>query len=90
MEQKERALRIIFWVSLLGVLFSGYMSYMEIFNGMCAIGTCRVNIQIATIPACVYGLAMYIIIMILACYGLKCTSWCEKNQDSKTSKKKKQ
>ena len=70
--EKEGALRIIFWISLVGVLFSGYMSYMEIFNGMCGLGTCRVDIQIAYIPACIYGLFMYLAIMIVACCGLKC------------------
>ena len=69
--KKELALRVIFWISLAGVLFSGYLSYLEIFHGMCAIGTCRISLEIANIPACVYGFFMYLAVMIVSCMGIK-------------------
>lgn len=66
--KKEMALKIILWISLLGILFSGYLSYSELFKGVCLLGSCS---TIGKIPACVYGLFMYLIVFIISCLGLK-------------------
>jgi uncharacterized membrane protein len=67
--KKEAALKIILVISIAGMLFSGYLSYTEIFAGLCAIGgTCS---SVASIPACVYGFVMYLIVFIICLLGLK-------------------
>ena len=66
---KEVALKTIFGVSLAGMLFSGYLSYSEIFQQTCAIGTC--STKILTIPSCVYGFIVYLIIFVVSILGLK-------------------
>ena len=67
-----RALQLILAISLFGVLFSGTLTYRELTGAtaqMCpspgAPGT------IFGYPACVYGLAMYIILSVLATLGLR-------------------
>lgn len=69
MKQKT-ALRTIFWFSLAGILFSGYLSVSELFFKTCAlgIGTCQ---TVAAIPACVYGFVMYCIVFIFTILGIK-------------------
>ena len=66
---KQRALKIIAGVALIGVLFSGYLSYTEIFQQTCAIGGCSATVL--SIPSCVYGFVMYLIVLIIAVIGLK-------------------
>ena len=67
-----RALQFILAVSLVGVAFSGTLTYRELTGAtaqMCpspgAPGT------ILGYPACVYGLAMYIVLAGLATLGLR-------------------
>jgi len=67
--KKQTALKILFWISLAGVLFSGYLSYTEIFQQTCAIGTC--SAKVFTLPSCVYGLVMYIAGLIVSVIGLR-------------------
>jgi len=70
--KKQTALKTLFWVSLVGVLFSGYLSYTEIFQQVCALGslgTC--STKVFTLPSCVYGLVMYIVILIFSIIGLR-------------------
>jgi uncharacterized membrane protein len=66
MDQKK-SIQIILVVSLIGILFSGYLSYSEIALGVCPAGGCG---KIAGVPTCVYGLVMYLIIFIAAIAGL--------------------
>jgi uncharacterized membrane protein len=66
--KKEIALKIILAISIAGMLFSGYLSYTEIFNGVCSMGSCS---SVASIPACVYGLAMYLVVFVISLLGLK-------------------
>jgi len=66
---KQTALKIILGMSIIGVLFSGYLSYTEIFQQTCVIGAC--STKIFTLPSCVYGLVMYLIVAIVAAVGLK-------------------
>lgn len=70
-----RALKIILVLAIAGLLFSGYLSYMELFApGGCtdALVSCGpVKINILNLPACVYGFFMYLIIFITTLCGLK-------------------
>ncbi|KHO52021.1 MAG: hypothetical protein QT05_C0027G0006 [archaeon GW2011_AR13] len=67
--KKQTALKTLFWISLAGVLFSGYLSYTEIFQEVCLLGTCSTTIF--TIPSCVYGFIMYFAISIISIIGIK-------------------
>jgi uncharacterized membrane protein len=71
--KKEVALKTIMWISIAGLLFSGYLSYTELFAGFCGaatlgMGTCTNVLQI---PACVYGFVMYLIVFIISILGLR-------------------
>ena len=66
--KKETALKAIAWVSAAGVLFSGYMSYAEIFGGVCNTYACS---KLAGVPVCMYGLLMYLALLVIAACGLK-------------------
>ena len=68
--KKQTALKILFWISLAGVLFSGYLSYTEIFQQVCALGG-ACSTKIFTLPSCVYGFVMYIAGLILSIIGLR-------------------
>lgn len=71
--KKELALKIIMWIALAGLAFSGYLSYTELFAGFC--GAAKLGVGLCTnvggIPACVYGFVMYLIILIISILGLK-------------------
>ena len=70
--KKQTVLKAIAIISLLGILFSGYLSYAEIFQqgtNFCASGSC--GQQIAGIPVCIYGLIMYLTVFIISVIGLK-------------------
>lgn len=71
----KNSLKILLVVAITGLLFSGYLSYYELFvPGGCAeaIISCGVKkVTIANLPACVYGFFMYLIIFILSLLGLK-------------------
>ena len=66
---KQKVLKVIAGIALIGVLFSGYLSYTEIFQQTCAIGGC--SSTVLSIPSCVYGFVMYLIVLILAVFGIK-------------------
>ena len=76
--KKQTALKTIFWISIAGMLFSGYLSYMELFAGKtacgaatCGVATCGATATINLgLPACVYGFIMYAIVFIIALLGL--------------------
>ena len=68
--KKQTALKILFWISLAGVLFSGYLSYTEFFQQVCALGG-ACSTKIFTLPSCVYGFVMYIAGLIVSIIGLK-------------------
>lgn len=70
----QKALQIILVISFVGVLFSGFLSYQELFKGGCNVGfvSCGVNTSpILSLPACVYGLVMYTVVFVVAALGLK-------------------
>lgn len=63
---------IIFIISIAGILFSGYLSYTELFAGYCGaakigMGNCT---NVFQIPACVYGFFMYAVIFIISLVGI--------------------
>ena len=66
------ALKIILSVSIIGVLFSGVLSYKEFFEKQ--IVSCPTVGAPGTIwgyPACVYGFIMYAFIFFVAIWGLR-------------------
>ena len=66
--KKQNALIIIFLIAIIGICFSGYLSYNEVINQVCVLGeSCPI---VFNIPACIYGLIMYIIIAIFAFIGI--------------------
>ena len=63
-------LKIIAVLAAAGVLFSGFLSYTELFGGGGA--ACGpVSTLILGLPACVYGFAMYIVVLAVALLSLK-------------------
>jgi uncharacterized membrane protein len=65
---KTLALKVIAVVSLIGVIFSSYMAYAEMTFTACPASGCSV---IAGIPACIYGMVMYLVVLILSLLGLR-------------------
>ena len=67
--KKETALKIIMWIAIVGLIFSGYLSYVEIVQQTCALGnTCS---KVLSIPACVYGFFMYLVVFAISVLGLR-------------------
>ncbi len=62
--EKNGYLKIILAFSVFGMLFSGYLTYGEL-TKTCQFG-CSAAGTIFGLPPCIYGLAMYTIITILA------------------------
>jgi len=67
--KKQTALKTLLGVSVAGALFSGYLSYTEIFQQVCALGTCSTTVF--TIPSCVYGFVMYVVGLVISILGIK-------------------
>jgi uncharacterized membrane protein len=70
--EKNMALKTILGISVLGMLFSGYLSYTELIAGFCGaaklgMGSCT---SVIGIPACVYGFVMYLVVFIISFLGL--------------------
>jgi len=71
---KQKALKIILGISIAGILFSGYLSYLELFAGSCEpspISCGTSGFTLASLPACVYGFIMYTTVLITSILGLK-------------------
>ena len=69
---KERtSLIIVLVIAICGMLFSGYLSYGEVFADGCKLG-CSAGDKgkLLGIPVCVYGLTMYTIIFFVTIAGL--------------------
>jgi len=64
---KRSAIITILIVSILGVLFSGYLTYLELFKKICAFGYC---VTVNGIPTCLYGFILFFIILIASILGL--------------------
>jgi len=65
---KDLTLKIILGISILGMLFSGYLSYGELIQQACPAEGC---VEMAGIPVCVYGFVMYAIVFIISILGIK-------------------
>jgi uncharacterized membrane protein len=66
------ALQTILVISLIGLMFSGYLSYQEVFAGTAR--PCPAPGAQGTVfgyPACVYGFVMYLAVAIVAALGLR-------------------
>lgn len=68
---KQKALTTILVIALAGVLFSGYLSYKELFLGSCGVSviSCGASSNVSGIPACVIGFVMYTIVFFIAFLG---------------------
>ena len=66
-----RALQIILAIGLFGMVFSGVLTYRE-FAGTSAAGCSALGAPgtILGYPPCVYGLFMYLVIVLVAAAGL--------------------
>jgi hypothetical protein len=60
-------IKIILFVSFIGILFSGYFSIEEIFYPICPEGICDYALLL---PTCVYGLFMYVVIFVISLLAL--------------------
>lgn len=70
----RRVLWIVFGVSLVGVAFSGTLSYRELSGqaaGCPAVGEAG---TIVGVPACVFGLVIYVLLALIAGFALMRTS----------------
>jgi hypothetical protein len=66
------ALKAVLTISVIGVAFSGTLTYRELCGG--SGGGCTTVGTPGTIlgyPACVYGLAMYLLLVAFAAFGLQ-------------------
>lgn len=71
MKRMKRALRVILGISLFGAVFSGALTYAELFGQVAA--SCPAPGPAGTVlgyPACVYGFFMYLAIAATATVGL--------------------
>lgn len=68
----KTALKIILIISIVGLLFSGYLSFQELFVKGCLEEGCTVfNSQtILDLPVCIYGFIMYLLVFIFSILGL--------------------
>jgi hypothetical protein len=71
----KRALQVILGISLVGVAFSGTLTWREFFGGSAI--SCPSPGAPGTVfgyPACVYGLGIYLLIATIAAIGLRGSS----------------
>ena len=71
--KQRTALQIILVISILGLLFSGYLSYLELFGGGCtgAVSCPLKGSALLGLPVCVYGFIMYLVIFVVVILGLR-------------------
>jgi uncharacterized membrane protein len=66
----RRTLWVVFVISLIGLAFSGTLSYRELAGLSASCPATGAAGTILGLPACVYGLAMYAILTAVAAWGL--------------------
>jgi len=70
----KKTLQVILVLAIAGVLFSGYLSYYELFVpegcGEAIVNCGDKSVTIASLPACVYGFVMYLTILVLTALSL--------------------
>ena len=64
----KKALKAISIISLIGILFAGYLTFSELALDSCPIGGCS---ELLGLPVCIYGLVMYIIVFTISIMGQK-------------------
>ncbi len=70
---KLLSLKIIAFISFIGILFSGVLSYRELFLGSCNLSFVSCGTKTGPIfglPACIYGFGMYTIVFIISVWGI--------------------
>jgi len=67
----KTALNTIMWISIVGILFSGYLTFTELTAQTCAVGGCKFMLGL---PTCAYGLMMYLAVFVIALIGRKNSS----------------
>jgi len=67
---KKLVLKIILGISIGGIVFSGYLTIIEMASDPVICTTCNQGIKILGLPVCVYGLMMYAAIFALSLIGL--------------------
>ncbi len=71
MIDKTLSLKAVFIVSIVGLLFSGYLSFTELFNKPCSFGCSAGDSgNLFGLPVCVYGFFMYLVIFAITTLGL--------------------
>jgi len=65
---KGLALKVILWISVGGMLFSGFLSYGEVIRKSCPVGGCS---SLFGVPVCVYGFVMYSAVFVISLLGLR-------------------
>lgn len=66
------ALQLILAIGVAGAAFSGFLTWRELFAaGEAACSTVGAPGTILGYPPCVYGLAMYAAVIVLAAWGLR-------------------
>jgi hypothetical protein len=69
----KRSLQAVFGIALVGLAFSGYLSYRELFASQ-PVQSCPSVGAPGTVfgyPACIYGFFMYLAIVVVAGIGLR-------------------
>ena len=67
-KKKEGLLTATFWVSIAGVIYSFYLSIIDLFFTTCLGGTCTYTLLL---PTCVYGLIFYAGILVFTIFSMK-------------------
>lgn len=66
---KNKALKIILFFNIAGALFSGFLTVQKLTTNTCILGeACQ---KVGPLPACAYGLIIYLIILITSIAGLR-------------------
>lgn len=66
----KRALELVFGISIIGVAFSGTLTFREVFSSAASCPSPGAPGTILGYPACVYGLFMYIALAVISGLGL--------------------
>ena len=65
--KKDTILKIVATIAAAGILFSGYLSYGELFQKTCPVEGCSYMLGM---PACIYGFIMYLAVFIISIIGI--------------------
>ena len=68
----KRALQVVLLIAVAGALFSGFLTYRELAAPeLASCGPVGPTGTILGYPPCVYGLAMYVLLIVTAAIGLR-------------------